>query len=271
MTESLFIFLLTVSVLLLIKAINRSSAMRFFLSGLCWGLAVLTRSVIWSFTALLIIYLIFVLKNQRLHSVKYIVIFILGILVTIFPWSVRNYKLYGIFSPVVGGGFYIYAANNPTASAGAGGWYMLKDLHLEKDIMEEASKLSVPQLEKFFLKRALRFVLESPKKFAILAAKKFMNMWRPYYSGARLLNKIIMVCTDLLFIYPLSISGMILWRNKKSVILFYLLIAYYCLIHMVLISVLRYRLPVAPFLIIFSAFALEEIIRKNWFFKTGGN
>jgi CHASE2 domain-containing sensor protein len=88
-------------------------------------------------------------------------------------------------------------------------------------------------------------------------------MWRPYYDTARPANKVINVVTDLLFIFPFSITGMILCRRRKLFALFYLLVGYYIVIHMVLASLIRHRLPLMPFLIIFAACALEKIVEKR--------
>lgn len=268
MTETLFVFCLASIIWLLIKTIKYHKSNLYLLCGICWGLAVLCRSVIWGFIPILIIYLFYtLLRQQKANLIKSFLIFIFGILLIIIPWSIRNYKTYGIFTPVFGGGYVLYMGNNPLATGGSGGWHIVeRDARIENDVKEQISRLTPSELDALFRKRALEFIMNNPKRFIILSTKKFINMWQPYYSGARLINKIIMVLMDLLFIFPLSIIGMIFCRRKKEgFLLFYLLIGYYLLIHMLLISVLRYRLPIIPFLIIFSACALNKLL-ENWHF-----
>jgi 4-amino-4-deoxy-L-arabinose transferase-like glycosyltransferase len=264
MTEALFIFLLTSSVLLLIQAKKYSSSILYGLSGLGWGLAVLCRSIIWGFIPILIIYLFFILLKQRANFMKSFFVFIIGILLIIIPWSIRNYRVSaGIFSPAIGGWCMLYMGNNPLATGGGGGWLVLnEDMRVEDDIKEKINIVSISELENIFIKRALKFMLNNPKRTAVLAVKKFINMWRPYYPSARMSTKVILLLTDLMFIFPLGIIGMVLCRNKKWPPLFYLLIGYYFLIHLFLVAEIRHRLPIMPFLIIFSAYVLNKTLQR---------
>jgi len=262
MTESLFMLILTSSALLLVRAIKFPRGFLYWLCGLCWGLTVLCRPVIWGFIPILIIYVSYVLFRHKAGFIKYLFLFILGISLTLVPWSARNYKVYGIFTPTFGGGFVLYLGNNPLATGGSGGWYNAQDVRVEEDIEQRYRKLSHLELDGLFRRRAVEFVINNPRRVIVLAMKKFINMWRPYYDTARPANRIIYVATDLLFIFPFSIAGMLICCRKRIYTLFYLLVGYYIFVHMVLASLIRHRLPLTPFLIIFAACVLKKVLDR---------
>ena len=270
MTESLFTLILVCAALLLIRAVKSPRSFLYWLCGLCWGLAALCRPVIWGFAPVLAVYVSYVLLRHKAGFIKYFFLFILGISLALVPWSARNYKVYGIFTPAFGGGFGLYLGNSPLATGGSGGWDSPQDVRVEKDIEQRYHKLSPLELDSLFRRRAVEFVINNPRRVIILAMKKFINMWRPYYDTARPANRIIYVATDLLFIFPYSIAGMVICRRKRIYTLFYLLVGYYIFIHMILVSLLRFRLPLMPFLAIFAACILKKIFERIGLEKAAG-
>ena len=88
---------------------------------------------------------------------------------------------------------------------------------------------------------------------------KILRLWYPFYSKTSLELKVI---TGSLYgmTLLLMLAGMYLSRKQWVELLpFYSLIAYLTLIHAVTIPGIRYRYPLMPFVILFSAVALERI------------
>jgi hypothetical protein len=63
---------------------------------------------------------------------------------------------------------------------------------------------------------------------------------------------------------------MVICRRKRIYTLFYLLVGYYIFIHMILVSLLRFRLPLMPFLAIFAACILKKIFERIGLEKAAG-
>ena len=110
MSENLFIFLLTASLLLLLGTAQRRVG-SCFAAGVLLGLACLTRSVLVGFVPLTALWLMG--RRERIAAL----VCMLGALCAITPWTARNWHYYQRFVLIDSyGGYNFLIGNNPDAT-----------------------------------------------------------------------------------------------------------------------------------------------------------
>jgi 4-amino-4-deoxy-L-arabinose transferase-like glycosyltransferase len=259
--EVFFTFLLALTMFFFVVYYNSKKYPNLFTASIILGISSLCKTVILPFALFLIVWIIFIEKFRLKYTLLSIGILFLGLIITISPWSIRNYKIYKSFIPItIESGRILYLGNNPLATGGTGGWYSYEiDAFLPQDVSNYHSLES----DRIMFKRAIAYIKTHPKRIVILAGKKMINMWgRPFYSNARLINKIIMSLNYVPLIL-LSLFGIIksckYWRK---LIIIYFIVGYFIIVHMITISIIRYRYPVMLYLILLAAFPLAALSSK---------
>jgi len=258
------IFLVLLVVLLLLIAERKRELLLFALSGLVVGLGVLTRSLFIIFIPVVFLWLI------CLHGIKFsfftTALFALFCFLTVSPWIIRNYYIYGRFVlSSTEGGIVCYIANNPNSiKENSGCWNPTgKDLNL----MAEISRMNELEVQKYFYKLAFEFIKENPLIYTKLVIDRFFRFWKitPHtFSGPgenyKNYHVIIAFLTNLP-IFILALTGFLfslkIWRNF---VLYYLIILMWSLpIILFFKTVIRYREPLMPFMIILAINGLKNL------------
>jgi hypothetical protein len=183
-------------------------------------------------------------------------IFFVTAVCVLVPWGVRNYRVCGAIIPVSGaGGYVLYQGNSADATGGTGG---MNERGVDYQDPKEAPKnLTEIQQDSYLRGLAVDFIKKNPGRFVELALIKFWNMWRPYHADTRMISKIVM-CASYVPIVVLALAGFLLslkeWRRH---LVFYLLLAYYIGVHMILLGLIRYRYPMEPLLVIYGAYTVD--------------
>ena len=242
LTETLFIFLFLLALLFLISAIfvngngeNKKSSfgrwkltIYLLVAGIFWGLASLTRSVTYPLVPLVGLFLFFIWPKKR-QWVMASFIFVIAVTLTLAPWMIRNYRVFGHFIAVdTMGGLNLYMGNydytplhrawaavdNPSEIA----WYRGHEKELHG--LNEAEK------QRWTIKEALEFMKKHPGLTALRTLIKTANFWqleRAIIAGMRagyfpaLRNRAleifiaISIFCSYVFITILGVSGLI-WR-----------------------------------------------------------
>ena len=180
--------------------------------------------------------------------------------VTMFPWVLRNYRLFGHFVPTtLQVGESLFEANSHYAERTRGGPAM----HMI-DWVKERGGVGMDEFEnnEFFKKKAFRYIREHPGRFIVLALQKLRRFWNvlPNAEGFRSGRYMaISVCSYLpvLFFALLSLVGR---RGQAGVLLLVMPpVLYYAVLHMVFVGSIRYRIPVMPFVILVAAAGAEAL------------
>jgi 4-amino-4-deoxy-L-arabinose transferase-like glycosyltransferase len=173
------------------------------------------------------------------------------------PWWLHNYAAYGSFVHLnLGGGFFLYAGNNPMNQSGGGivgvDWNPIFDTISDPVARDRA-----------YQNAAVTYIKEHPTRFAELAWTKFVRFWEfwPYASEYR---KSVYAITSLLSFGPvllLSLCYLALWGSQdfRKTLPILMLIAELTAVHCVMPSSIRYRVPIEPFLIIFASVAIRRM------------
>ncbi len=283
LTEVVFTFLFVLFVWFFISFLEQRRSRDIWMTGVFMGLCALTRSILYPFLAVAIIFLFFTCKGSFLNKAKWLTLLAVGYFIVVGPWSVRNTILHK--TPVIVntmGGYNLYMGNyehtplnSSWAAVGLTGdksWYYGHKNKLSG--MNEAQK------EKWCKERAKEFILEHKLltvKRDLIKAANFWGMERAIIGGIIAghypeLNRILyLVCVTLTIFFTFAmvticfVFGCIYnIRNRKSDIIFIvLLICYFTAMHSIVFGHPRYHLPLIPLLAIFAAWSILNY-KKIW-------
>lgn len=244
MSEALFTFLLSLSILILFGKSNLKTG-NIIGSAILLGFATLVRSV----TVLLPIFILFwIMKKNRVLQVKtYLnfVIFLFVFLAVLSPWILRNYKIYNkiVINTTVGQTF---AGGNNIKSKG--GW-VLHDIKLPDGISEV-------ERDKILYKEGLKF-LESlnPLQLFKLYILKIWRLFSPFCPSHDITFGLIL---------PFFITGLVQFgKNSKSELsLPFILVCYLLFTTLIFYGSFRMRSSYLPYITVFAATGFYQFFTK---------
>jgi Dolichyl-phosphate-mannose-protein mannosyltransferase len=279
--ESLFTLLTTGFVLALCQAFDREKIMDFVVSGILLGMATLVKSTTILFPAFLFGC---ILLTRNWHSVlKYwlprFALLVISMFFVLAPWMVRNYLVTHQFIPTM----------TIEGTSATHGLYVCKNFSFKanmnlqyneaaKQLNAVAAQLRLPHREMFFqyfynTKDEVRFNQyllktvydEYRKSPALLARCSLQNIFNFWFAGrtwkSTILN--ILAQTPYLILSALGIHFCIRRGYLQQMLPILSFAAYFYIIHLPIIALARYSVPLIPFLGIFSGIAIEEL-RIRW-------
>ncbi len=185
---------------------------------------------------------------------------LLGFVLVVLPWTVRNYRVHGALVPVatqLGGA--LYTAYNPPD-----GWIF--GIDTQDETVAAAHRLSEVEANAMLTKAAVNSMLSSPRRTLRLEALKVVYFWVPV--DWEILPIYGAVNPTYLFVglWALVYVGLALTRTRRRDEVppwpAWLPIAYLFVVAMVVQGTPRYRLPCEPLLAVFAAAALTAIGRE---------
>jgi len=258
MTEPLFIFFLTLLILLLLRVKDRPSALVGFGAGVSAALGVLSRSALVGFVPLAALWLLFALARKRWVAL----VFLLGFTCAMSPWWIRNWQVFHHFAlTTTDGGHGFLIGNNARSRTDPRGVYVPEDWSFIKDVIHD--ELAINQQ---FYQKGLGFITTHPGEWVRLAVDKFCRFWRFYPHTDFVARKYAIIYgISYSALFPFILAGAILsFRSlaaqRGKLLLIYLLVFYMTAIHMIFIAVIRYREPLMPFLLGFAGYGLTRLL-----------
>jgi len=276
----LLFFILLGFYLILKQSLDKGTKFGWFVTGMVWGLAAITRPNV----LLFLIVLPFWLKGRLKRTFKPAVLYgVLGVVSVIMPVTVRNYVVSKELVPIAWqGGTNFYIGNNPysdgrtaiipgTRISWWGGFYDAKR------IAEEAAgkELKNSEIDRYWLNQGLAFIKNEPTKaFSLFLKKTYLFFGgleisnnrdiyfftRPTYLKFLILNLPLFQFPFGLLL-PLSLVGCwYAYRKRKDISLILLFSFSYSLSFILFFVCARFRLALIPFLIILAALAIISVI-----------
>ncbi|MEW6213671.1 MAG: glycosyltransferase family 39 protein [Nitrospirota bacterium] len=292
LTEVLFTFLFSLFIWFFLVFLETQKSRDIWWTGISLGLGALTRSILYPFIAIVLLYLFIATRDTLRRKVTWMILFIAGCLVTIGPWAVRNTLLYKTFVPVdTMGGFNLFMGNyehTPLNRAWAAvdltgdkAWYYGHEKTLTG--MNEAQK------QKWCARMAKEFILSHKLltlKRDLVKAANFWGLEREiiggiisgFYPGLDY-EALVVILTLLIFsfyvaVMILAIFGLLsnLGQKRRDFIFLLLLLGYFTGIHAIVFGHSRYHLPLIPLLIVLASWSLMNFRlilekRNRWSFK----
>jgi tetratricopeptide (TPR) repeat protein len=287
LTTSLEVFLDLALIGLLIFSAKKPKLLNWFFCGIVLGLSAIARPNILIFTPFILIWMLVEFKGRLLTKtiIKHWIILFMGAFLVIVPVTLRNYLAGKDFVLIAwNGGYNFYLGNNPHASGWSATspemdktwWGGYNDaIRLAQE--ETGRSLKPSQISDFWLKKGLDFILTQPLSWLKLMAQKTIYYWKGfeisnnqsiylYKNFSSLFNFLLgkqLIYFPFGLVGPLSILGLIIClKDFKKYLLLYLFILSYSASIIIFFICSRYRMPVIPFLIIFSSFSLWWLFQK---------
>lgn len=218
------------------------------MGGVTLGLATLTRPLLVFFPVFICFWLFFKYRNLK-QTMGIFFIYLLFFILTLTPWTVRNYIIHRTFVPLTTqAGALFWSSNNPWSK---GHWV---------NIWREKSYPTYPNLsevgnDRESFKRGLKFLqsqslLENTKLI-------FLKIWWFLFPLSSSLSTYDLTFS---FIFPFCLIGM--WVRKSYNDILYYVMANFLLIVVIFYGSPRFRVSASPFIIAFGTFGLKYLYEK---------
>lgn len=205
-------------------------------------------------------------ENKKIIGLLKIFLFFMTLQILVLsPWWFRSYRIFGQVVPfTTTSTMNLYLGNNIKNKDGGNDWGV--DAEKRFRVYDEESELSS---WKMYKEETIKFISEHSAHALKLLVKKFFRFWS-VTPNAEKFNTAPYKQLSILFFGTLILSFLFstffLMKKKRSIIMFYLpvylIILYFTVIHTVTIASLRYRLPLAPFLIVISTQFIVQLKEK---------
>ena len=262
-TEVPFIPLFFGAVFLCLLAIKQRSIRFIFLSGIFFGLASLTRLIALFFPIFLALLIFFILtKEKKKTKIILATALLAGYFLTLLPWGIYTSLKEGTVIPVSdlkNNGIYygIILMETPGGDSGT--------LNLSPDVLALIGRLKNENprgnvmLSGFFLKE----MLNNPSGFFKLV---WLKLSRPWYATSKIWWEGKILAVQLFYLIT-AFSGILYavkkWKGKNNRMAIILsAVFYFWILASLVVSILRYMVPVMGFLMIFSAITVGFMIDK---------
>lgn len=251
LTETLYVFGIALSLWLLARLLDRPSPERGLVTGLAFGATALARPTIVGFAIVLVICGLIVARTRVATTVAF-----LGMVLALAPWVIRNEIV--LHSFVVGStetGQVLYQGNSPGANGGSGGYVGAGDY----TPLRFGPRTTEMQAYNLALHKALRWMAHHPGRVLELIPAKLWNMFRPTYTNASTLDKLVTYTTYPLLLL-LGVIGLVLASRRGALgwalIVFFV---YHLVFHGLVTGMIRFRLPVEAVLTITAGLAIAQL------------
>ncbi len=285
----LFVFFLSWGMYRLIVYQESSSLKTWFITGIIFGLATISRPNILLVLPVLAIWLFFISDKTLsiLNRIKKPALVFIGVVLMILPVTIRNVIVTNEFTLLsTQGGINFYIGNNPVANGlsmkmpevdlnESLSWKQFIPATISAAQKEKGMALTEAEASSFWTAKAVDFIINNPGKFLELVWKKsvylvsgfensdnsdiYHERGKSYLYSALLWNYVVRFPFGLLF--PLFIVGIYITRKdfKKLLPLYLFVLAYIPTIVLFLVTA-RHRLPLIPFLIIIAAAGIIKAV-----------
>jgi len=249
--------------------------------GLAIGLTVLLRQLFLLFLPFLYKWIWWNLRHDEhvpwkanIHwtALRGLTISTIVLTLMILPFTIRNYRAFGTFELLnTNAGYAFYWGNHPIQ-----GTHFIPLLPISfKDIIPpDLLSLNEAELDKALLQLGIKNVMADPVRFGLLSLSRiteFIKFWPSRDSS--LLSNISRVGSFGILL-PFMLVGVwisiLRFRNpshpsqQSQLGLVFMFIIVYTCIHLLSWTLIRYRLPIDGFLIIFAALGIKILVGKIW-------
>ena len=263
MTEPFFIFF-TLAMFLALFRYRRTQRLRWLiLAGAAAGLGTLSRSILVAFLPIAAIWLWWV-RGRGKRAILDTALLTVIVLVVMSPWIIRNAVRFRAFVPTTtdaGHGFYV--ANNEHAINDPRSFWIPEDW---STVIEPG--MDEVETARHLMRTTTTFLLKNPGTAIRLMGKRFVTLWR-FYPNPDFVGKRNAWIYGLSYIpvFPFIILGLwLIHRGNRerlaNIVLVDLLVVYTTVMSVVFLSMMRYRVPLMPFLLIAAALAMWEAWRR---------
>jgi 4-amino-4-deoxy-L-arabinose transferase-like glycosyltransferase len=282
--DCLFTFLIALTVYLLSITPPSGEFRRLGLIGLCgiaFGITVLCRPIFLAYLPFAVLFIIFRYGENLRRRIAYALILAAMAILTIMPWTLRNYAMYDRLLLVsTGTGLFLWRGNNELTRGdtddryldpGAGEVWLSRLQSLPLSEREKLSRkyemvsrdlqgLDNIDKDRYLQKLAISFIVDNSARSMALFLHKIQTLYTPFTEvrpeHTNIFND-MQRFTFLLIFYPSLVLGVIgvihglsRWREHLPL---YLAVLSMSVAYGVTTAAARFRIPIEPFLILYAA------------------
>jgi hypothetical protein len=274
-SEPLFTLILCLFNLNMLLLMDDPSWPRFLSAGILLGLATLCRPITLYFPLLLLPMLIWLFRRQAGKIGRYSLVFLFGFSLILSPWVLRNYLQFKKFVPastLLGYNWYysLVRMERPDYLE-LGEFYDWKEIHrlsqrrftaLGIDFKEK----NEAERDQLLRREAWKMIKKYPLRYLFICLNRLGIIWfnLDIRGPSRLRSLAILAIHAPIMI--LCLLAFIFFRGRWSFISspMVLLILYNSLGYMLVLGSWRFNIPMMPYILIFSAYALVRIGSYIW-------
>ena len=267
MTETFFILaiLAAFDLATAIRQRRKGRLRHWVFMGLAVGSAVLLRQVFLIFVPLLFGWILWPQSGDAPGTTRQrargVLIAAMVLSAMVLPWTLRNYAVFGRFVLLnTNAGYAMFWANHPIHGTTFIPVLPEPQRSYRELIPPEWLALDEAELDQKLLKEGFRFVREDPGRYLLLSLSRLWEYWRFWPSSQSGLASNLSRVFSIGLLFPFMSFG--LWHAarlrrrddvRRNLILAYLFVGVYSLIHVLSWTLPRYRLPIDAVLVIFAA------------------
>jgi 4-amino-4-deoxy-L-arabinose transferase-like glycosyltransferase len=289
-------FLLALSLYLLALSHHHDSWKVLLLSGVVIGLTALCRPASLTLLPFAACFVLLAFPGRAFRRTVYALALVGVVCITIVPWTLRNYAVYGQVIPIAtGSGMFLWRGNNELTRGDAEDRYLMpgegeawtsrvQDLelpyrstveHKYARVQNDLKALDAVGHDRYLQKLALAYMAEHPVRVIKLFVSKVGTLYTAFTpvrtENREFINHTRRFVFSLLF-YPTLLLGafgaLYGLREWQKYLVIYLPIAALTLGYGVLTAAARFRVPMEPYIIIFACYGgtslWEFITRPQW-------
>ncbi len=289
LSVTLTIFLNLILLIVLLRSNARPAGWKWIGGGMLFGISLQTNASIILFLPLMLLWAAGTLKQPEW---KKTILILLGVSLTVLPFSLRNYFKGGDFVLLSStAGINLFIGNNPDAD-GKSAFAPSRDFSYsdwEDNILissfrlvrrQTGADISPSEVSGYWTGQALRFITTDPVGFIHLLTRKFYfffngfeipennsiyfyRLWSPLLK--LLVFSIPMLSFPFGIICPLALLGLgVTLRRDKRVNLLGLFLAAHLFLLLIFFVCSRYRMPAIPVFLVFAAVGVFFILDSLW-------
>ena len=262
LTETFYIFFTILVVYIFFRYYEQIAFKGVFWLGLTTGISILIRS-----TAGGIFAPVFIFYFWRRKAWKHLIFFLILIAIIMTPWTIRNYRVYHAFIPTMANFGYNLWTGNHEGGDGEGGNVPQHFEVMERYGVIGANSYGIEQFKNFILNHPLTYI-----KLTITRIVKYFSFIRPmgFWFYQRGLSQFIFIACSAfasVILFTLGFAGIfaVLKKERKNAKLLYL-ITFASLTFLSVVPIIietRYRLPIYPFMAVFSGFFVAKFLASK--------
>ena len=230
------------------------------LSGLGVAAATCVRPS-WLLIAPLLAIALALLSRHRFRALRDGCIVCGVVLIALLPWAWRNYQATGQFVlTTLWMGPSLYDGLNPEATGDSNMAFFDRDNLLGRGMSEY-------DVNRHYRDAAWEFARENPGRALQLAVAKFLRYSKPWPNAEQFQSRWARIAVALSFVPVLVFAAVGAWQQRSDRPLLLLTlgpILYFCALHLIFVSSLRYRLPAEYPLLVLSAVGLRACLPDRW-------
>lgn len=261
--ETLALSLFSGALLLIWKSMERGSRRVALLGGAALGLASLARYPHLVFLPFLVGALMASPDRKKLRIL--ILPLVVGTVLTLTPWLIRNYIVFGeVLLSNHGPARALYLSHGPGKLEDLRGYAGVEGL--DSAVIEQMDQqfASVSRRERSYTRAFVAQVAADPWRLARLVGAKIVNMWRPTWEKFRFPIWILFAVVYAI-VLTAGLAGLVLQvRETGRLSLLHVVLLYYVAAHTLWWAEIRNRVYLMPYVILFAAYA-AQIAAARWF------